>query len=298
MFNKFCLFSILFILLVNTDAWSLSGPELPVCPQCEIIQSKALPKNTVWWNPEQSGVGINIEVQGERVFGIYYGYDDSGQSTWYTFVGDLLESTDPQSAWTVDAPLLSFQNGKCINCDHQTPELADFSANIHLEFNQANHASYRIDEGEMQNIVPFIYGVKATTDFPEQTLLEIPSVSGNWVFAFVNLPVFEHNPIESGVLQLSERLVREFDDGTIGFDAFGHATDVLFTVLSCRTYHDSDQNIAGPICVLFGSINDDGTSDDGYILNIGDIGTNKMIGRKANGDTIEAYKLEFTPQNN
>lgn len=284
---------VVLILLMYSTAWSTSGPDLPNCPACDIIQSHSLPKNTIWWNPDQSGVGINIDIQGDRVFGIYYGYDSQGQSTWYTFVGDLIASTDAQSAWEVNAQLQTFENGSCINCQHQFPQATDFIANIHITFNQANHASYRIDDGEEQNIVPFLFGNTAVADFLERTEIEIPLLDGNWVFAELNPPVHQYNPIRTSSLTLLSKNVREYDNGTMGLSISGVYSDLIYGgVVSCRTFIDSEQNIAGPICALFGSINDDGTSD-GYLLNIGDIGTHKMIGRKANGDTIEAYKLEY-----
>jgi hypothetical protein len=291
--RKLYLLAAVFLFLINTSVWSTSGPSLPKCSVCDIIQSSSMPKNTIWWNPEQSGVGMSIEVQNDRVFGIYYGYNEQGQSTWYTFVGDLIRTKNSSSVWEVNASLKTFQNGSCINCEHQFPQATDFNANIHIKFNQLNHASYKIGDGESQNIVPFLFGDTATTDFLTQTKIEIPNLEGSWVFSFINYPVHELNPIQANVMHLSDKLVSELDDGTISLEVSGYSADVLSTVLSCRTYLDASQNIAGPVCVLFGDINDDGTSNRGYFLNIGDIGTNKMIGKKANGDTIEAYKLEF-----
>jgi hypothetical protein len=286
-------FLVLLLLLFHSYTWSLSGPDLPNCPACDEIQTFHTPKNTIWWNPDLSGVGLSIEVQGDRVFGIYYGYNKEGQSTWYTFVGDLIQSYNSEFAWEVNATLNNFQNGSCINCEHQFPEATEYMANIHIEFNHLNHASYKINDGELQNIVPFLFGETATADFSAQTEIEIPNIEGTWVFSYINLPVHEFNPIQANVLNLSGKHATQLSDGTTSLNVAGFATDVFFNVLSCRTYLDSGQNITGPICALFGTINDDGTSDNGYLLNIGDIGTHKMIGKKANGDTIEAHKLEF-----
>jgi hypothetical protein len=290
---KFNILTILVLLVFSSCAWSLSGPDLPNCPACDEIQSFNLPKNAIWWNPDQSGVGLSIEAQGDRIFGIYYGYNEEGQSTWYTFVGDLMRTTNSNFAWEVNATLNTFQNGSCINCEHQFPQATDYVANIHIEFNQLNHASYKINDGELQNIVPFLFGDTAIADFSSQTELEIPNLEGTWVFSHINLPVHEYNPIQANVLNLLKKHVTTLDDGTASLEVSGFATDVLFNVLTCRTYLESDQKIAGPICALFGTINDDGTSDNGYLLNIGDIGTHKMIGKKGNGDIIEAHKLNF-----
>lgn len=272
---------------------SQSGPVLPGCPQCESNALKTQPSNGIWWNPDYSGVGLSIEIQGNKLLGVYYGYDDNGHATWYTFVGDLIESTQTNVMWEVDATINQFENGVCFNCVYQFPSIVNFSSTIHLQFNQANHATYSINGGEKQNIVPFNFGHHVSVDFPEQTDFEIPDFSGTWVFAEAKLPVNEFHPITAGVLLMSPKYVHTLDDGTTELSVTGHATDVIISVLNCKTYFDENNNLAGPTCVLFGSINDDGSSDNGYYVNLAGIGANKIVGKKANGDTIEAFKMEF-----
>ena len=99
--------------------------------------------------------------------------------------------------------------------------------------------------------------------------------------------------------QLLPSYVNNNDDGTSNIRYYGVASDVLFPLLACHTYLDDDENVTGPKCVLFPGRTLNGAIDysDGYLLNIGDIGTNKMIGKKPNGDIVEAYKLDYKPTN-
>ena len=287
------------IIFLSVNVYSQVGPELPVCPDCNDIGLNSVPTSAIWWNPDQSGVGINISIQNNKVFGIYYGYSDDGDSTWYTFIGDLVASEQPGSNWELSAPLDLFENGTCINCDYQFPNPVEFNHEIFIRFNQANHASYSIDDGESQNIIPHLFAPQATTAFPEQTDIKIPDIDGYWAFSYITEPVHEFNPIQSAVTQLLPSYVNNNDDGTSNIRYYGVASDVLFPLLACHTYLDDDENVTGPKCVLFPGRTLNGAIDysDGYLLNIGDIGTNKMIGKKPNGDIVEAYKLDYKPTN-
>lgn len=284
---------ILTLLLISSWVYSQNGTVLPSCPNCETIDLVSQPHNGLWWSSDLSGVGIGIEIQNNKLLGTYYGYNDEGQATWYTFVGDLKASSNPQVMWDVNATLKVFESGVCFNCDYQTPSVTDFSASIHIQFNQPNHASFSINGGAVQNIVPFSFAQDTHADFNEQTNFEVPELTGTWVFAEAILPVNEFHPITAGVLFLSPKHTQAFSDGTKQLNVRGLSTDVLIPVLECKTYFDENNNIAGPTCVLFGTVNDDGSSDNGYYVNLAGIGTNKIIGKKANGDTIEGFKMQF-----
>ncbi|MCF6300932.1 MAG: hypothetical protein L3J52_07430, partial [Proteobacteria bacterium] len=39
-----------------------NGPQVP-CLDCEKYTQRTLPKEGLWYNPEQSGSGFNIEIQ-------------------------------------------------------------------------------------------------------------------------------------------------------------------------------------------------------------------------------------------
>ena len=64
----------------------------------------------LWWNPDESGWGVNVIQQGNIVFATFFVYDSANKAHWYvasnltaaqatnssiTFQGSLLESTGP-----------------------------------------------------------------------------------------------------------------------------------------------------------------------------------------------------------
>jgi len=191
------IFTLFATLILSINAYSEVGPELPNCPECDDISSLAMPNSTIWWNPDQSGVGVDIEIQGNQVFGVYFGYSDDGDSEWYTFAGELIESNIPGSSWELSTSLTLYENGKCINCDYQLPSQVEFDHEISITFNQTNHASYSIDDGETQNLIPLKFTDITTAAFPEQTDIKIPNLRGYWTFNFISEPVSEFNPIQT-----------------------------------------------------------------------------------------------------
>ena len=67
----------------------------------------------LWWNPDESGWGVNVIQQGNTVFATFFVYDANGRAHWYvasamvapsasatgaTFMGDLFESRGPYFA--------------------------------------------------------------------------------------------------------------------------------------------------------------------------------------------------------
>ncbi len=71
----------------------------------------------LWWNPNESGWGLNLNHQGNTLFGTLYTYDASGNATWFSmsngvkqadgsYSGDLVRSIGPAfnaSPWNPNA---------------------------------------------------------------------------------------------------------------------------------------------------------------------------------------------------
>lgn len=287
------------LLLLSANVFSQVGPQLPNCPDCNDIESLSPPTSTLWWNPDQSGVGMNISVQNNQVYGIYYGYTQYGDSVWYTFFGNLVESEEPGVSWELSAALDLFENGKCINCDYQFPNQVNFNHDITIRFNQANHASYKIDNGELQNMIPHLFSHESTPYFSEQTGIKIPNLRGYWSFSVI-LPsaIFPGNhAIESSVYYIYSSQTIDVENGTKILNIEGASLLDFHDLLTCYSELDENDVITGPQCILFPEWNADGSINinEGYQINIADIGTNKMVGIKSNGDRIEGYKLDYNP---
>ena len=133
MTKPYILFSLILLALISCDLIAQPGPVVP-CVNCEQYQARTEPNNGLWYNPDQSGTGYSIEVQNGTVFGVYYGYDSETKPTWLTFQGDLILSDDPEIMWTLDADLLQFEGGNCMNCDYNPPNTTDFERLISAFF--------------------------------------------------------------------------------------------------------------------------------------------------------------------
>lgn len=77
------------------------------------------PESGWWWNPEEPGVGYNIEIQDTRVFLAAYTFQSSGNprpATWFIAEGNMQNATTFQTN-----EVNTFQNGTCPTCATYTP---------------------------------------------------------------------------------------------------------------------------------------------------------------------------------
>ena len=63
----------------------------------------------LWWNPSDSGWGVNIAHQGDTLFATYYTYDAAGRATWYAMsnAGPLISTTGQRVENSYLGPILS-----------------------------------------------------------------------------------------------------------------------------------------------------------------------------------------------
>lgn len=88
------------------------------------------PESGVWWNPNEPGTGILLEVQDNFLFAAAYTYDNQGRATWYTAAGFL----DGNARFT--GVLDGFTGGNCPGCPFR-PNIANIGAGgpISIVFN-------------------------------------------------------------------------------------------------------------------------------------------------------------------
>jgi hypothetical protein len=87
------------------------------------------PENGWWWNPQELGMGFNIESQNGKVFIATYVYDHSGNPLWYSGSGELDNTYN-----TVTIHLQISQNGPCLACPYHPPKAMDAGQPIILQF--------------------------------------------------------------------------------------------------------------------------------------------------------------------
>jgi hypothetical protein len=270
---------------------------------CQSFTKRTEPYNGTWYNPQQSGTGFSVDVQNGKVFGVYYGYDEQGKQIWLTFVADLVPSTEDNVMWTIDAELQQFENGNSFNTQYLFPEITDYMGNIHIEFTQKNHALFSVNGGDMQNIVPIIFGVSASVDFPEQTSYIFPELEGVWTFVYHYNSNVSFVPPEPFSI-LSESIViskKRFADQNN--DGIEDITYTIYTFDNFPNFHvvgnitcsiqSENNSVTGPRCNfidgrgLFGDIQNQPL----FKMSIGGIGAFRLFGEHEDGHTFEGIKI-------
>ncbi len=294
----------------HSKAQLLQGPAVQ-CIDCEQYTLGVEPYNGVWYNPQQSGSGYSIEVHKGKVFGIYYGYDTEGKPLWLTFVADLVASDEAGIMWTLDAELTKMQNGNCLNCEYQAPEVADFQSSIHIDFKQINYASVSVNSGAVQNMIPIDYSFSSHADFPELTDYKLPDLKGVWVFSFhVNglelLPLSGYGNqwgFYSKTLVIGRKSpLKDYDnDGNLEIqyytDLYIQGTPEIYTYgrIECEE-QDVDGVKVGPMCVFIDGQGILGAPGEVlyYYFSLGGLGSQRLFGQTIDGHTFTAIKIDST----
>ncbi len=82
-----------------------------------------------WWNPNEPGRGMAIEVQGDTIFLALYLYDqETGESMWLSSGGKTEGGT------TYFGVLLRYRDGQCLGCPYVAPGPAEDYGTITLNF--------------------------------------------------------------------------------------------------------------------------------------------------------------------
>jgi hypothetical protein len=93
------------------------------------------PENGWWWNPQESGMGFNIESQNGTVFIATFVYDNSGNPIWYSGSGQI----DANSTLTANLQISS--GGPCVGCTYRAPSTIDAAIPITITFKSRQEAN-------------------------------------------------------------------------------------------------------------------------------------------------------------
>jgi hypothetical protein len=89
------------------------------------------PESGVWWNPEEPGTGLQIEIQDNFMALSGYVFDSAGAPLWVTAQG-FLDAERWNFVSTEDASdgswLNTFQGGQCIGCEYPGPSTAQLGS--------------------------------------------------------------------------------------------------------------------------------------------------------------------------
>lgn len=108
-----------------------------------------VPKPGWWWNPDESGSGMSIEVQGNRMFFAGFMYDAAGNPAWYVADGPM------ESPTSFRAPLLRFSGGQTLGGPWRAPQGPVQSGTVEIEFSAANRATlaYSDDGAKAKRVI-------------------------------------------------------------------------------------------------------------------------------------------------
>ncbi len=178
----------LLLILTSFSLYAQQGPTV-TCNNCDGSIHQPIPVTGSWFNPEQPGTGYVLEVQNGRLLGYFFGYDEAGDQQWLIFQGELQAvEDDPDVIWKVEAPFTSFRDGNSFNEPYTLPSNVPSGDSIKIEFTSINYARVSVNDGEVQNMAAFTYGVGLTQHFDSSEHL-FPDLEGMWnITAYVNRP--------------------------------------------------------------------------------------------------------------
>jgi hypothetical protein len=93
-----------------------------------------------WWNPEESGRGYSVELQGDKLFAVAFMYDAAGNPVWYYSAGTM---TSPSS---YDGPWLQFSHGQTQGGAYRFPDAPVPVGRLHIDFTAIDEAWFTISD--------------------------------------------------------------------------------------------------------------------------------------------------------
>lgn len=93
------------------------------------------PRTGWWWNPDESGRGLSIEVQGDRMFLAGFMYDDSGNPVWYAADALMESPTHFRGA------LVQYAGGQALAQPYRAPSGPFVAGTIAVDFSAVDRAT-------------------------------------------------------------------------------------------------------------------------------------------------------------
>lgn len=202
--------------LARFDAADMSATRVAGTPETSI--GFRVPE---YWNRPQSGIwqivgrfgeGVTIDVRPDLVAIGVFAYDEDGAATWSIANGQNI-------ADAVEADLLTFADGSCIDCEHVEPTLAT-TRPMRIEFLGATRARLTIgDDAPLAlSLLPFgaDYLAKPLAEDPfaeEFGPHLLPALSGAWAQTSVQGSLQDGRRYRANTFVFGEAQTVDFDDG-------------------------------------------------------------------------------------
>ena len=108
----------------------------------------------MWWNPNESGSGYNIQVQHGVMVVSMFGYAANGDPLWYLVVGTLANAGGGVAA---TGTLDKYRGGQCASCMYQMPTVMGNDGGMTIIFTSPTTATVQLPRGRVTQIQPFAW---------------------------------------------------------------------------------------------------------------------------------------------
>ena len=129
------------------------------------------PTMGLWYNPQESGRGYDIDLQGDTMVVTTYIYEPSGDPIWY-----LSSGTYDHNTGVFLSSLDSYSGGQCFGCEYHAPTLASGAGGPIMIVFHTNQTATLTWAGGSIDIIKFQYGFPSKTDM----------LYGEWALSYEN----------------------------------------------------------------------------------------------------------------
>lgn len=138
----------------GTQVMKLSGYTMPGTsgqPAGGLAALPFTPFGGLWWNPEESGTGYNLQVQRGVMVVTMFSYTAAGEPVWYYAPGRL---SGTGGEVMMSASLDRYRGGQCASCRYSPPTVAGSDGMLTIVFSSPKSATIQLPGGRATRIQP------------------------------------------------------------------------------------------------------------------------------------------------
>lgn len=130
------------------------------------------PESGFWWNPDEPGTGLAIEIEDDFIYVAAYLYDTQGFPYWYIGDGRLVENGSGVLSFT-DSQVTSATGGQCLGCVWRAPTIFPTGGSMSISFDPADETRATLTWGGQVKTIRRLdyYDIGFGTDAENQRLL-------------------------------------------------------------------------------------------------------------------------------
>ncbi len=131
--------------------------------------------NGHWYDPSQSGRGMNVDHQNDVMVVDFYGYNSDGSAQWHQASGKTSFDKNTLKI-TFSAPMLRYRNGQCLTCNYSGAPVSDGDdGTINITFLSPTQAEVTLPGGGKTIMTPYYFGINRGAK----------GMAGGWIFSYL-----------------------------------------------------------------------------------------------------------------